>query len=216
MHRVGCGGSAGPGVGLGDPVSPSWLRYSVIPLKNPCAVSNSHLMWAGDHLQLPSETAAALKVKNQSKPQKSHSRARCWAPGLHPLQEPVLQSRFAILGSSRGCSRLSSRCAQHNQIILKVFSNPVHSVILSTHRPLPRARIKLWHTWKIQVFTHVNLSHHLESPAPLQGAPGADGLREPQDCVDTIHCYANTQLLLKLASTLLAAFVSKHPKGRQQ
>lgn len=116
-------------------------------------------------------------------------------PGLcNPWAAPVLQ-------------------AGHSQSTLKLFSNPGHSVIPGTDRTLPRARIKLWHTWKIQAFTQVNLSRHLETPEPLQGA---DGLREPQDRVDIIHCYANTEMLLKLVFTLLAGLVSKHPKGRQQ
>lgn len=103
---------------------------------------------------------------------------------------------------------------QQNHIILELFSRPVHPVIPSAHKTLMRARIKLWHTWKRQAFIYINLSHHLGSPDPQARSSSADGLWEPQDCVETIHCYANTQLLLNLTLTLL--FQSTQRGGRNK
>lgn len=125
------------------------------------------------------------------------SRARCWAPLLHPLQEPELQTGLC-----------NPRAAQAE--LQAELSAPRGAAELpSAHELRMRARIKLWHSWKTQALMHINLSHHLETP-------DLRGLSEPRDCVDIIHCYADTQLLLNLTFTLLAGFVSKHQKGRQK
>lgn len=90
------------------------------------------------------------------------NRARCWAPLLHPLQEPELQTGL--------CNPQAAQAELQAEL-----SAPRGAAELpSAHEMLMRARIKLWHTWKTQALMHINLSHHLETP-DLHGAPGLCG-----------------------------------------
>lgn len=91
------------------------------------------------------------------------NRARCWAPLLHPLQEPELQTGLC-----------NPRAAQAE--LQAELSAPRGAAELpSAHELLMRARIKLWHTWKTQALMHINLSHHLETP-DLRGLSEPPGL----------------------------------------
>lgn len=136
-------------------------------------------------------------MKNHSKSQNCPTGQGAGPHCSIPLQEPELQTGLC-----------NPRAAQAE--LQAELSAPRGAAELpSAHELRMRARIKLWHTWKTQALMHINLSHHLETP-------DLRGLSEPRDCVDIIHCYANTQLLLNLTFTLLAGFVSKRQKGRQK